>query len=551
MMKMRNFTLVCIALSILSATQLIAQEDLELIITSPLNGEEFNSSTIILSANMTYEGNISYKLDNGNTTLICEACNSIAYTLSDLENGQHTISVIGQTENSTIINSINFTISIQELNNELEVIITQPQNLQEFNTTDVTISAEMNKQGTMSYKLNEDNLIQACELCSSFTEPLQGLEDGTYQLFVTGTAGNESTATSLFFVVNTTLPSDRNDTIPPPFNETNPPNNNTNQSDDDVPKFSLGLQKLPKLLENGEISNEELTIIINSNKLNPGVINRLAKTGLLTEENKNAIVNTQFLPKGILDKILGLIGFAKNTNLEEFIENTNLNDEQLATLIEKNEIPEMTAKKIINTKELSENSIDALTKKSDEKMIIEITTKQTLTSKNIKTILKQNPSKDIIKAITANQVLEEESIDNIIQIQPISEDLNKYQKLNEKQKKDLGIDELSKVVKGQDTIKEEPITIGTKRIPEEQKENAKENKNINKDRSKENTNSESSKKSDSKGDSVANKGDNKGNSEKTGSDNPGNSASNNPGKSNNGNSGNNKKSENNPGKGKP
>ncbi len=423
----------------------LAQDtSLEVIIDNPQTLEEINTSNIVLSANMNKLGDMSYKLDNNNFTLACSNCTNFTKEITNLTNGQHIIHVLGQTENESQIDSVLFTINTNiSQEEELEVTITKPQDQQQFNTTSITIEAEMNKQGKMSYKLDNNNFTLQCELCFSFTKIIETTE-GTHQLFVMGETDSENKVISVFFKVNLTTPPDSNDSIPPS-------NNRTNESDGGVPRFSLGFQKLPKQFASGHITPEELTNLIKNNKLNPGIINRLAKTGKLTQENIDAIIETQFLPPGILNKLLGLIGFARNNNVEDFINNTNLTDEQLSKLIEKNKIPQKTIKKLVNEIELGEKSIDSLSKKTNNKILILLIKKQTLTSNNVKNILETNPSNKVIKELIENQILDEENIDTIISITQGNE-INKYQKLTKKQKNKLNIKEEITEIKEQVTI---------------------------------------------------------------------------------------------------
>ena len=248
--------------------------------------------------------------------------------------------------------------SVMAQDNEiLEVVIIEPEDLLLINTSDIILSAEMNKQGNMSHKLDDNNFTLECVNCFNFTIELENLTNGMHQIFVKGETVNETVNTSLFFLINTTLPSDNMSEPPDAGDGTNMSDgNDTNVSDGEInklPRFSLGFNKLPKRFDRGELSPEELTGMILNNKLNPGIINRLAKTGKLSQENKDAIINNQFLPPGILNKLLGLIGFARNDNLEEFVENSNLTDSQLSTLIERNKIPKKTAVKLIEEYEQS------------------------------------------------------------------------------------------------------------------------------------------------------------------------------------------------------
>ncbi len=313
--------------------------------------------------------------------------------------------------------------------------------------------------GNISYKLDTNNFIVGCSNCSNFTNSLSNVSEGIHFLSVKGETENKTKEAGLFFLVNLTLSR--------VSNRTNESVNNFTRNNET--RFSLGFQKLPKQFGNGEISASELTNIIRNNKLNPGVINRLVKTGKLTQENVDAIVETQFLSPGILNKLLGKIGFARNNNLEDFIENINLTDSQLSTLIERNQISEKTIRKLIK-RELGEKSLDSLIKKSDEKILYNLIKRQTLSGDNIRNILEKNPSHEIINLLIQNQILDEENINTIIDLIENKKELIENQKLSSKQKKILNIKEEKTELKNQ------PIIIGKQQKKSGQDLKADENK---------------------------------------------------------------------------
>ncbi len=462
-----------------------------LFITEPTNLAVINDMSIILSAQMNELGNMSYGLDSQQFILACSNCQNFTTQIDDISEGQHTINVLAEVENESVIESVNFTITNMPNNDNLEVMITQPQNQQEFNVEDITLSAEMNKLGTMSYALDSNNFLEACIDCSDFSIVISDISDGTHQVSVMGETSNEIAEASVFFVVNVTST---------PVNETPPAGNGTNQSGGDAPRFSLGFNKLPKQFVTGEISEYGLTEIINNNKLNPGVINRLAKTGKLSQENIDAIVNTQFLPPGILNKLLGLIGFARNTNLEEFIKNTNLTDSQFSTLIENNEIPDGTANTIINQYELEEKTIDSLISKEGEKILTSLVKKQTLSDNNIQKILETTNSEKLIEALIEHQVLEEENINKIVDYAVSQDSLINNQKLTKEQETKLNINsDKPKLIIS-------PVVIGSQSNKQDTRDKSTSKEDRNKyDKSPITTNTESSENKVNKKETQSNK----------------------------------------------
>ncbi|MBI2452389.1 hypothetical protein HYV50_04925 [Candidatus Pacearchaeota archaeon] len=451
-------------ISLITTPLALAENELEVNILSPQHLAQLNTTNITLSAEMNKAGEMSYKLDNNNFSLACSNCSNFTKELT-LESGQHTIHVLGEADNESRIRAVLFIINGSQ-QEELEVTINSPNNLQVFNTTNIIISAQMNKEGTISYKIDNDNFTMICEICSNFTRTIM-TTGGTHQLFIMGNTTDETKIVSTFFVINLTSLNPDNSTE----------NNQTNASAG--ARFSLGFHKLPKQFAKGEISSEELTEIIRNNKLNPGTINRLAKTGKLSQENIDAIIETQFLPPGILNKLLGLIGFAGNNHLEDFLNNTNLTDKQLSKLIEKNEIPKKTLKKLIN-KELGENSINSLVRKSDEKLLLLLIKKQTLTSSNIKNIIQNNPTEKIFNELIKNQILSEENINSIIAIidAGLNQELEKHQKLTREQKWRLNIKEEKQ------KLTDKTVLIGLQKSPREDQKNNEKASNPNKENNK-------------------------------------------------------------------
>jgi hypothetical protein len=134
----------------------------------------------------------------------------------------------------------------------------------------------------------------------------RSLPNGAHILSVQAWTGNETINRSVMFFI-TALVNQTNGSNGTPGNGTGnetvpPPGNGTGE-----PRFTVGLNKLPQEFASGNMTDAELASIIRANKLTPGVINRLIKTGKLGNESINAIIETQKTPPGIFRKLFWLL----------------------------------------------------------------------------------------------------------------------------------------------------------------------------------------------------------------------------------------------------
>lgn len=304
---------------------------------------------LIITSNITFD-NISYQINNGSLMLACENCSGVNDTLN-LSEGNYTLLVQGALGNDTTEQIVSFTLEVNEtLDNEtpdndtnvtdFSLIIINPVNTT-YNSEDVALdilSDSILEQ--ISYILDLDNETIVCENCSSYSGTLT-ISEGSHTLTVRGILEAVEKQAVVSFLVE--VP-EVNDT---PDNET-PDNDTSPDNETEEPRFSLGFNKLPKALMNDGITDEELAAIINENKLNPGIINRLIKTGKLGELSQQAIIDTQFNPPGIFKKLLGLIGFTHKSHSELIYENYNLSEMVEQNLLGRDDLPEDYVNEIKN-----------------------------------------------------------------------------------------------------------------------------------------------------------------------------------------------------------
>ncbi|MBI2101673.1 hypothetical protein HYT53_03595 [Candidatus Woesearchaeota archaeon] len=275
----------------LAILALLAVSAFALEIISPLAQTYLNSSILLdINSNQSLD-NMTYSVDSSPSILMCSNCTEADKVLN-LSFGNHTIEVVGSIGNESFADSISFSIGqnltngtnqteqlqVQELN--LTIHSPEPKN---YTSRKVRFNFSTSMNATIKYSLDGLNYT-ACSLCTWFSSPVK-LRDGQHSLIVNATSGNLSDSEFVSFSVNQTSI----------FNH----NKSANAS-----RFDRGFQNLPKLVEKGQISDAELAEIIRGNRLNPGVINRLLKTSRLGNESLQAILETQFMPKGILKKLL-------------------------------------------------------------------------------------------------------------------------------------------------------------------------------------------------------------------------------------------------------
>lgn len=282
----------------------------------------------------------------------------------------------------------------------LTVTIDEPTISSTHLQNDVLLRAHMDENGTLKYKLDGNSEVVVCNTCSSFQNTLLDLSNGQHTIKVTGVAGNNTDDATVNFTVNQTGTT----TTVPKENETG------------EPRFATGFNKLPQQFLAGEITEAQLKSILENNKLNPGIINRLAKTGKLTPSLIDTITETQFLPTGIAGKLLGILGFGKNNAFESLIKNYNLTDAQLVALFKHSQLPSGTVKHLIKERSLSQSAINALLENQELKpgIIKQLVESQTLTPANVQQLIEnQKLNKKIVYTLIQQQLLDNATIEKI------------------------------------------------------------------------------------------------------------------------------------------
>ena len=237
----------------------------ELEIESP-NPIEHNASIINLSvrSNVTLDL-LNYSLDNQLQALACENCSGFSKEFN-LSNGTHTFDVFGFAGNERAFDAVNFSINLIELNNtpingtnnatngsaslpaNLTLTIASPKSITYANKT-VLLNFSTSINSTISYILDGQQQ-NACTQCTEFSS-LVVLENGQRNIGVNASSGNLTVLQNVTFVVNQTQ-------IINNTNQTKPIKNDTNATS----RFSKGFEKLPKLVEEGQISDSELAEIL-------------------------------------------------------------------------------------------------------------------------------------------------------------------------------------------------------------------------------------------------------------------------------------------------
>jgi len=294
------------------------------------------SIPLVITSNITFD-NISYHINNESDVIACQNCSNVNIPLVFSE-GNYTLITKGILGNYSLESNVSFSIQSNETpNNETNVtdfslMVINPVNMtynDEHVALDILSNMTLDK---IIYRLDEGNDTLACENCNQYSTTLT-VTKGSHTVDVKGILGLIQKEVTLNFYVEFKV----NETNGTPENETpenaTTPNNKTGQ-----PRFSLGFNKLPKTLMNGKINDTELAQIILSNNLNPGVINRLIKTGMLGNASIQAIIDTQFNPPGIFNKLMDLIGFKHKSYAELIYDNYNVSEKIQQKLLTRDDL---------------------------------------------------------------------------------------------------------------------------------------------------------------------------------------------------------------------
>lgn len=370
----------------------VMADSLTVTIDQPTNNSMHLSNDVLLKSHMNENGTLKYKLDSNSDVVVCNNCSNFQVTLNNMANGLHTVKVTGVTSNETDDSTISFSVNETQ---DLVVTITQPSENSLHLNNDVILRASMNTAGTLKYKQDSNAEVTACANCSTFSVVLRDLANGQHTVKVTGTSGSKTDDATVTFSVNQSKPKE---------NET------------EKHKFAKGFQKLPQQFAAGEVSEAELKSILQSNRLNPGLLNRLARTGKLTPDLIDTIIETQFLSAGKAGKLLGILGFGRNKVVETLARNYNLTDEQLARILERSEMPKGAIQKMIKDIKLGQKAISSLIENQELNpgVIRKLVESQTLTPGNVQRLIEnQKLNKKVVYTLIQQQLLDNETIEKI------------------------------------------------------------------------------------------------------------------------------------------
>ena len=329
--------------------------DFELIILSPL-AQDYNVSTILIEieSNETLD-ELSLDID-GNLEILCTDCsyNKVNKTFTE---DIHILTVWGTLGEITKNQTVEFNVFLEGLEFSLDIVSPEEKT---YSTPFILINVSSNMT-LDKIEVNLGDLSFECENCSYILEELN-LTNGDYDLLVYGFLQETTIEKSIEFEVDYHDDEDEDDNDDEDDEEDDEDDNEDEEDNDDEDdesaekneslRFSQGLSKLPKLYDSGELTDLELASIIRNNKLNPGVINRLIKSGKLENESINAILDTQAKPSGIFRKLLSLIGIKQKSYAEDIYESYNISDSIKKNLLKRNDVSKKYIEKI--GKELKE-----------------------------------------------------------------------------------------------------------------------------------------------------------------------------------------------------
>jgi hypothetical protein len=372
-------------------------ESLALYVISPLN-MTYASRNVSLSATTSRASNITYELDGNSAVSACNNCTGSFTILYNLSLGVHLVkvrAVDGFAQTAQVNREFNVNVSEPPVTLNLNVI--SPLN-QTYSTDNITLSATTNKLANISYKLGAADRVVGCTNCTSYSHDFVDMNNGFHDLWMY--ASDNSTQVEVFrrFYVNATAP-ERNETH----------RNFTGG-------YARGFEKLPKDFASGNVTNADLIEIMQSNKLNPGVLNRLIKTGKLSNESITVMIETQFMPPGLMHKLFGWLGWGHNGLVEDLMKYYNLSEAQIQELINKQTLPKNTLEKLIKKRALSEETIQALIEKinntkNQRKVYEDLAKYQTLTPENVNALLNFSGfKKNVVKNLVKYQVLDNDTV---------------------------------------------------------------------------------------------------------------------------------------------
>jgi hypothetical protein len=318
----------------------------------------YSSQEVFMNFAATLPARIAYRIDDGNETVACEDCSTFMSGIT-LQNGTHTIFATA-TRGSTSANAtVVFGIDAANVTNTTG------------NTTNATGNTTNGTSNATNYSLTVSSQpagnLSINGTAYGMTPQTLSLAAGSYLVSVSkegyvtnattiALSGNMTLNLSLDNVTSNVTNATGNITNTTGNGTTNSTGNATNQtgnasSGNGTPRYTTGLNKLPQMVAAGEITDEELAAIIRSSSINPGVLNRLIKTGKLGNASIEAIIATQPAPPSIWRKMLGAIGFKTKAPRETLTEEYELTVEQEEKLIAAADIPTDVKEKLKTTVE--------------------------------------------------------------------------------------------------------------------------------------------------------------------------------------------------------
>ena len=375
-------------------------ESLALYVISPLN-MTYASRNISLSVTTSRASNITYELDSNSAVTLCNNCTGSFTILYNLSSGVHLVKVraVDGFAQTAQVNRA-FEVNVSEPLVTLNLNVISPLN-QTYATDNITLSAITNKLANISYKLGAGDKVLGCTNCTSYSRNFVDMHNGFHDLWIYASDNSSNVEVLRRFYVNVSQP-ERNETH----------RNFTGG-------YARGFEKLPKDFASGTVTNAELIEIMNSNKLNPGVLNRLIKTGKLSNESITVMIETQFMPPGIMHKLFGWLGWGNNGLVEELMKHYNLSEAQIQELINKQTLPRATLQKLIKKRALSEETIQALIEKinntkTQRKVYEDLAKYQTLTPENVNALLNISGfKKNVVKNLVKYQVLDNDTVSEL------------------------------------------------------------------------------------------------------------------------------------------
>jgi hypothetical protein len=307
-------------------------------------GSVVSPFVVNITANETQD-NLTFSIVGTNVSGTCSNCAELLQTV-DLEPGNYTASATQSLGNDS--SQVNATFTVESLS----ISILDP-DATTYTSGYILVNLAANMMADSIEWRTNATYQDGCTNCSTFNTTIV-LEAGNHTLTARAKKGELVKIASVDFVVDTVnVTNDTNVTnvttnvtnvtnvtnmtnvtnVTNVTNSTNVTNVTTPPQGNETPRFTVGMNKLPQMVESGNITDHELALIIRQTKLNPGIINRLVKTGRLGNESITAIIETQKTPPGIWAKVMGFFGVHVKTAKEELAENYDLTEEQAQLLL--------------------------------------------------------------------------------------------------------------------------------------------------------------------------------------------------------------------------